>query len=628
MKSDDHRVVAAHGCSGVRIVIVVLATAVALLCLSSLASKAQESCANLQNQLQVLRGSGGAGSQWDSFILQQMQRYGCFGGQSQQPQYQPPPQPVGDYCPGGGTCPVGFQCTSVGKCMPQGNTECGGNSCGPGQFCGSRNHCMPEGKRDCGNGSFCSADSKCARDGKRCLSTDAVDCGTYSCSAGAKCGSGNSCLSSTAVDCGGGKSCPAGNVCLKGGAECVTPAQLAERNAAERRQKEIAAQEAASRQAEERRRIEQHKHDQQIAAASKRASEAQERARNSIQKAVHSVLEKDERQTATTKASVDPILKRIADDPKQSTGVRETAKRALGTHELLVAPGEMPGQRTQIYVDILHDPKAPVSTKQIAAIALGLKVDLPANAYKPDDNYQKLQTIAREDIPKLPPPVLVAEKAKGKNTAPTTIALTDAQLDYLRKNISNQTSPSPQGQTSSATSPSNPNTTAPPEGKTNVTAAPPKSTSNVTGFTDHQISQKSNIEQAKNSMASAIVDSLKLKTQKFIKYSAARNKIAVEYVTDSPEVKAEIEKIALKISVAQGGEPAQIALKIKSTYEAGFQTAELWKGGDKYSATLKAINLSSSLLAEQLHFPPGSVDALNLSGAAATAYIYGYFFGS
>jgi hypothetical protein len=49
-----------------------------------------------------------------------------------------------------------------------------------------------------------------------------------------KCGSGNQCLVQNSIDCGGGRSCPAGNVCVNGGAECLTPAAIAERAAAEK----------------------------------------------------------------------------------------------------------------------------------------------------------------------------------------------------------------------------------------------------------------------------------------------------------------------------------------------------------------------------------------------------------
>jgi len=63
-----------------------------------------------------------------------------------------------------------------------------------------------------------------------------------------KCGSGNTCLHRDWVDCGGGKSCAPGQVCVSGGSECLTRAQIADREAAEKRQKEEAKQAATAKQ--------------------------------------------------------------------------------------------------------------------------------------------------------------------------------------------------------------------------------------------------------------------------------------------------------------------------------------------------------------------------------------------
>jgi hypothetical protein len=59
---------------------------------TAIGAHAQESCANLQNQAQVLRSHGGAGDPWDTFIQQKMQQLGCFGGQQQTIAPQPPSQ--------------------------------------------------------------------------------------------------------------------------------------------------------------------------------------------------------------------------------------------------------------------------------------------------------------------------------------------------------------------------------------------------------------------------------------------------------------------------------------------------------------------------------------------------------
>jgi len=252
--------------------------------------QAQESCANLQNQLQTLRSSGGAGSSWETFIYQRMQQLGCFGGQQYQPNVNRCPNGAtcrldqtccGNWCCGQGQYCSHYGCTPVGavecggwycnpgskcsymhnKCLPADRVDCGSYNCEPGYYCGSHNSCLREGSVDCGNGASCEAGHKCSRDGKHCLSLDAVDCGSYNCNAEYKCGSGNTCLPRDYVDCGGGKSCPAGHLCIRDGAECLTRAEIAERQEAERRRKaeEIAERkrEAEERAAAERLRIEQ-----------------------------------------------------------------------------------------------------------------------------------------------------------------------------------------------------------------------------------------------------------------------------------------------------------------------------------------------------------------------------------
>jgi hypothetical protein len=122
-------------------------------------------------------------------------------------------------------------------------------------------------KVSCGN-YVCAAGNKCSRAGG-CIPQEAVDCGTYTCNAGMKCGSRNQCMAWDAVDCGGGKSCPVGHVCLKAGAECLTPQQIAERDAAERARKQAEA-ERIKREAEERKAAKQRRLEEQREAAKER----------------------------------------------------------------------------------------------------------------------------------------------------------------------------------------------------------------------------------------------------------------------------------------------------------------------------------------------------------------------
>jgi len=187
-------------------------------------------------------------------------RYGCT--------------PVGAVECGSHYCNPGQQCSRSGGCLPAGSVDCGPYYCQPGQRCASGHvaclsqtdadcgsyhcsagskcasgGCIPQSATDCGNKASCNNGLKCSRDGKSCLTQDAVDCGSHSCAAGTKCGTNNQCLARDAVDCGAGRSCPAGNVCLQGGAECITPAQLAARVEAEK-QRKIAEAEERKREAE------------------------------------------------------------------------------------------------------------------------------------------------------------------------------------------------------------------------------------------------------------------------------------------------------------------------------------------------------------------------------------------
>jgi hypothetical protein len=69
-----------------------------------------------------------------------------------------------------------------------------------------------------------------------------VDCGHgHYCQAGQACGSDYQCMARNAVDCHNGQSCPAGNVCVNGGAECLTPQQIADQLAAEQQAKQAKA---------------------------------------------------------------------------------------------------------------------------------------------------------------------------------------------------------------------------------------------------------------------------------------------------------------------------------------------------------------------------------------------------
>jgi hypothetical protein len=131
---------------------------------------AQNVCAQLQQSIQTLRSSGGAGSEWEAMAIRQLRENGCLGGSSlQQPQ------------------------------IPPGSTRCGT--------------------------AYCQAGTKCARNGS-CIASDAVDCGKFACSAGNTC-TRDGCRPLGAVACGSGY-CNAGLSCVSN--QCVAPQQAASGN--------------------------------------------------------------------------------------------------------------------------------------------------------------------------------------------------------------------------------------------------------------------------------------------------------------------------------------------------------------------------------------------------------------
>jgi|SoiMethySBSTD1v2_1073268.scaffolds.fasta_scaffold02180_12 hypothetical protein len=191
--------------------------------------------------------------------------------------------------------------------------NCGDYSCRDGYYCGSRNSCLADGSNDCGNGRSCPGESKCARSGQKCLPKDTVDCGSFFCAAGGKCGSGNKCLAENAVDCGGGRACPRGTLCVRGGAECLSREEIAQRAAAEKRKRE---EEAATRkrEAEERKAAEQ-----------KRLEEAREAARRKEEEQKREIARKKEEAEAKRKAAAE--AKRQAVEAQAKRKAHDAARK-------------------------------------------------------------------------------------------------------------------------------------------------------------------------------------------------------------------------------------------------------------------------------------------------------------
>lgn len=420
----------------------------ALTSLSTGAHSQNVDCQGIMNQL--LSGMGGPGnySGGAENLADIYNRY-CQGGQPAPQQSQE----VGDYCSNGGTCPPGTQCSSLpGRCFPSGNVDCGHYNCSPGSYCGSGNTCLAQGSDDCGGGRSCkpgstcsrrgnmclsegsvdcgsyscNAGSKCAKTGNTCLAADAVDCGSYQCQAGSKCGSGSKCLGQADVDCGGGKSCPAGNICLKGGAECLTRQQLADRvqqekqqKADEERRKQEAkrlAKEEEARKQEEKKRLEREA--QEAASRAKAAADAE--------KAANVAREKKLSAESTEKARL------IAADTNQSPAARAIANIALGnTPKPNEASNrasnkfEVTAKERDLAIHVARQSSSSSKKTSGGSTDEDLRVTMNDRTQSPE--VRKLAAIALGIDPD--------KVDTGKSTGAPKTALTAAQLDFLKKNI-------------------------------------------------------------------------------------------------------------------------------------------------------------------------------------------------
>jgi hypothetical protein len=125
-----------------------------------------------------------------------------------------------------------------------------------------------------------------------------------------------------------------------------------------------------------------------------------------------------------------------------------------------------------------------------------------------------------------------------------------------------------------------------------------------------------------------IYSSLGLKPDQILARLEERRKKCVEYVRDSPQVKDAIRSIQAKSVGFVTAGPAGMELADNLlTIQSFFEGINEFQQGKHYEGTLRAVNEGSSYLAEKLGLPPGSADVLNLTGAATTSCIYGFFYG-
>ena len=105
-----------------------------------------------------------------------------------------------------------------------------------------------------------------------------------------------------------------------------------------------------------------------------------------------------------------------------------------------------------------------------------------------------------------------------------------------------------------------------------------------------------------------------------------RNEKALEYVRDNTEVQNSIKSILAKkgmLGVCQGSD--KCATVIDTVLSAGNDAVEFGRG-EYYVGSLHMVNQgSSALLSYLLPYGGTMADAIDLAGAVATAYVYGFF---
>jgi hypothetical protein len=107
-----------------------------------------------------------------------------------------------------------------------------------------------------------------------------------------------------------------------------------------------------------------------------------------------------------------------------------------------------------------------------------------------------------------------------------------------------------------------------------------------------------------------------------------RNARAIDYVADNKAVQDSIiSLLTTRASAALYGPVGDVAADIILNIKATLVEIQEFKNGKYYEGTLKIINQVSSLLLSVLPYGGTSANVLNVAGAVATAYVYGFFFG-
>lgn len=427
---------------------------------------------------------------------------------------------------------------------------------------------QPSGVR-CSNGRYCPEGTYCSWMPGRCVPEGSVDCGGYSCRQGAKCGSGDRCIALEDDDCGDGSSCHAGTVCWR------APEDVEQTEGGKTTCQTPDERDRLARLVEQQKRDRQERKDRE-------AAEAKFKADAPARQKVSDQLKKGLEQQRDT-------------DLKKSTEQRQQELRAF-TAEF--GPRSANCRLVEMGWGAAEGKACALKELETAPPKNTAKLSSPRD---PSWARARLEGLSRGESNSLETPTA---PASGRG-------VTKQQLEYLRRNVATL---QPESRRIALAPPPAVPQPAPQSLSTFMCGAPPNQTACPVTIEAQQKTQE--VYEVLGVSPQAVVDRLEERHQK-----------GLEYLRDSPEVKDALRSIQVKSAAFAaagkvGMEVAENALAVQSIFES---TAE-FRQGKHYEGTLKAVNLLSSTVVDNRLKLPAS-DALNLAGAASTAYLYGFFKG-
>lgn len=517
----------------------------------------------------------------------------CGGGMS-----QPPRQDV-TWCSSGSYCQLGQTC-------------CGQQCCNSGYQCSSAG-CIPQGAADCGNGQFCNAGTICWRvpeDWGR-LRRGQIACGTYD--------------QTTNWE---------QQIEEQRAQRREAARQRAEEKMAEEdRRREEARRKAVEKKAEAKRAAEKKAAEKAAAvkaaadkAAAKKAEEekAKQQANVAAQKKVSEILKEDlEKQR---RAELERTLKQQASQREleqlragYQAPCAQLRQQAIARGEnLATAPGNvfcaaggfpfLPSGATPPS-KVTMPPSLPTAARPFDRGRCQLEQFANGASGQYAQSYCELQYLASMGKMGVASPPI--------QNPPGTAITAGTQWDHLKQNIGTL-QPEQRKIEAGLKAPVAEAPRRPPAASTFICGTPPNQFAcpvEVLRRAD-EVYAKIGIQPQR-----AILDRLE-----------ERHRKGLEYLRENPEVKNALFAIQLKTGAAVVGGPA--GLKTAEYMKAVHSVYEIngdFRAGKHYEGSLKAINEVSSLALDKfgpgVGVPVGTSDALNLGGAAATAYLYGFFHG-